>query len=265
MKKILVPVGNPEHAAETLQYAIDFAANFKAQVYVMEVLTIGSRTGDLANVREKIVESSQERLRELIGKVNTGKTKVKIATYNGDIVDGLNDLTEELGIDLIIIAPRSVEIDEELYLGNTTGRIIKRTDIPTLIVPRGCAFEPYKVILTAFRSGILKRKRILSPLAGIQKKFGSRINLLLVKTPNYTDSDLKINTALMDMASQVTMTEQSSTYLGVLEHLQSQQPDLLTVFRRKRGFFSVLWEKNTILKSEFSARIPVLVLSVKKD
>lgn len=265
MKKILVPVGNPEDAQETLQYAVSFAGQFGAEVYVLEVLTVGSRTGDLANVREKIIESSKERMRELIGRVDAGDTTIRIAAYSGDIVDGLNDLKAELGIDLIIIAPRSVEIDEELYLGNTTGRIIKRTDIPTLIVPKGSVFQPYKTILTAFRSGVLKRKRILKPLIAIRDTFGARVNLLMVKTPNYTDDDLKINTALMDIASQVTMTEHARTYLGVLEHLQSQQPDLLTVFRRKRGFFSSLWEKNTILKSEFSARIPVLVLGVKKD
>ncbi|MBC2838076.1 universal stress protein [Robiginitalea sp. SC105] len=265
MKRILVPVGNPESAVETLQYAVDFGAAFKAQVYAMEVLTTASRAGDLSNVKERMVESSQERLRELIGQIDSGSTEIKIATYTGDLVDGMNDLTEELDIDLIIISPRSVEIDEELYLGNTTGRIIKRTDIPTLIVPKGCTFAPYKTILTAFRSGVLKRKRILRPLISIKEKFGATVNLLLVKTPNYTDDDLKINTALMDIASQVTMTEHASTYLGVLEHLQSQHPDMLTVFRRKRGFFSNLWEKNTILKSEFSARIPVLVLSVKKD
>jgi hypothetical protein len=40
---------------------------------------------------------------------------------------------------------------------------------------------------------------------------------------------------------------------------------LLCVFRRKRGFFKNLWEKNTIPKSEFYAPVPVLVLSVKKD
>ena len=69
----------------------------------------------------------------------------------------------------------------------------------------------------------------------------------------------------MDISSQVTLTEHATTYLGVLEHFQLQHPDLLCVFRRKRGFFQNLWEKNTILKSEFSVRIPVLVLSVKKD
>ncbi|MDG1571596.1 universal stress protein [Robiginitalea sp. M366] len=264
MKNILVPVGNPESAQETLKYAVDFAAAFDAQIYVMEVLSLGSRAGDLKNVKGKIIESSQERLRELISGIDAGGVDLKIATYTGDLIDGLNELERELDIDLIIIAPRSVEIDEELYLGNTSGKIIKRTDIPTLIVPKGVKFTPYASILTAFRSGVLKRKRILKPLLAIQKRFEATVNLLMVKTPNYTDDDLKIDTALMDMASQVTMTEQATTYLGVLEHIQAHQPDLLCVFRRKRGFFSSLWEKNTIRKSEFSVRIPVLVLSVKK-
>ena len=87
----------------------------------------------------------------------------------------------------------------------------------------------------------------------------------MVKTPGYTDADLKINTALMDMSSQVNMTQNATTYLGVLEHFRDQKPDLLCVFRRKRGFFTNLLEKSTILKSEFHVSIPVLVLSVKKD
>jgi len=87
----------------------------------------------------------------------------------------------------------------------------------------------------------------------------------MVKTPGYSDDDLMIDTALMDISSQLTFTENPTTYHGVLEHFQAQQPDLLCVFRRKRGFFKKLWEKSTISKSEFYAPIPVLVLSVKKD
>jgi hypothetical protein len=150
-------------------------------------------------------------------------------------------------------------------LGPTSGSIIKRTNIPTLIVPKKAIFKPFKNILTAFKSGILKRNRILTPLLDIQKNHQSKVSLLLVKTPGYTDADLKINTALMDMSSQVNMTQNATTYLGVLEHFRDQKPDLLCVFRRKRGFFSNLLEKSTILKSEFHVSIPVLVLSVKKD
>lgn len=264
MKNILVPIGT-SNTGETLQYAVDFASEFSAQVFVMDVFTVSAKAGTLANISEKVAESSKERLREVIGKVDSKNATIKIATYNGDIIDGLKEIDKELGIDLIIIAPRSNAIKEELYLGNTTGRIIKKTNIPALIVPKGTVFTPFKTALTAFKSGILKKKRILEPLLSIQKKFDTLVSLLLVKTPGYDSDDLKVHPAIMDISEQLTITENATTYQGVLEHFQSHQPDLLCVFRRKRGFFKKLWEKSTILKSEFFVKIPVLMLRVKKD
>jgi len=266
MKNILVPIGTSPDNHNTLQYAVDLAVEFSAQVYVMEVFTASIGAGrSLKNTEGTIAESSKERMKETIEKVDTKGLNIKVATYNGDLIDGLKEIDRELGIDLVIIAARSNDITEGLFLGHTSGRIIKRTDIPTLIVPRGTSLMPLKTILTAFKSGVLKKKRILNPLIAIKEKFGAKVNLLLVKTPGYTKDDLKINTALMDISSQLTVTEAPTTYLGVLEHFQVQHPDLLCVFRRKRGFFKNLWEKNTIPKSEFASKVPVLVLSVKKD
>ncbi len=265
MKNILVPIGTSPNAHETLQYAVELASKFSSKVYVMEVFNVAGGAGSLIDISVMVEKSGKERLKEVIGKVNDRGVEIKIATYNGDLIDGLKEIDHEIGIDLLVIAPRSNDIKEELYLGHTSGRMIKRTDIPTLIVPKGTKFSPYKKILTGFKSGILKRKRILNPLVEIKNKFESEIKLLLVKTPGYTDKDLQVNTALLDISSTLTLAEHATTYLGILEHIQVVKPDLLCVFRRKRGVFMNLWEKNTIHKSEFSAKIPVLVLSVKKD
>ena len=137
----------------------------------------------MANVEKKVAESSKQHLKEVIDQIDSGKIDIKMATYNGDIVDGLKDIDKEIGIDLIILAPRSHDVNEELYLGQTSGRIVKRTNIPTLIVPKGSTLKPMKTILTAFKSGILKRNRILNPLLAIKAKFDAEVNLLLVKTP----------------------------------------------------------------------------------
>ncbi len=265
MNNILVPIGTSPDSSLTLQYAVDFASNFGAKVFVMDVFSVTSTAGSLANVEKKVAESSKAHLKDVIGQVDTKNVDIKIATYNGDIIDGLTEINKELGIDLIIIAPRSNDIQEELYLGNTSGSIVKKTDIPTLIIPKGTVFKPVKKVLTAFGSGILKKSRVLNPLVSIKNKFEARINLLLVKRPGYSEEDLKINTALMDISSQLTISENPNTYLGVMEHYQSQSPDMLCVFRRKRGFFKKLWEKNTVPKTEFYVPIPVLILSVKKD
>ena len=150
MNNILVPIGTSPDASKTLQYAINFASNFGAQVFVMEVFSVSSTAASLANVEEKIAKSSKEHIKEIIASVNTNNVEIKIATYNGDMVDGLNDIDKELGIDLIIIAPKSNDIQEELYLGNTSGRIVKQTNIPTLIVPKEMEFKPIQNIMTAF-------------------------------------------------------------------------------------------------------------------
>lgn len=264
MNNILVPLGTSSTAHETLQYAIDFAADFGANVYIMDVFNFSTGAGSLGKAEEKVVQSSKERVKEVVDKVDVKGLDVKVATYNGEILDGLKELRQELNIDLIILSPRSNEINEEIYLGFTTGKIVKQTNVPVLIVPKGTAYKPLKNILVAFKSGVLKRNKILNPIKAIQKKFESQIGLLMVKTPGYDAEDLQINTALLDLSKNLTITENPTTYLGVLEHFQSKHPDLLCVFRRKRGFFKKLWEKSTVLKSEFFAPVPVLVLSVKK-
>ena len=58
-------------------------------------------------------------------------------------------------------------------------------------------------------------------------------------------------------------TENATTFQAVLEHFQSNNPDILCVVRRKRGFFKKLWEKNVVLKKEFYISKPLLVLQAQ--
>lgn len=98
----------------------------------------------------------------------------------------------------------------------------------------------------------------------IAQKFQPKIDLLLVKTPDYTEDDMVLDKELEKVKNSLTITENPTTFQGVLENLNSFKPDLLCVFRRKRGFFKKLWEKSTILKSEFYTTVPLLILKGKK-
>ena len=171
---------------------------------------------------------------------------------------------KEIGIDLIVMGPKSNSIKEEVFLGSTSGSVVKQSNIPVLIVPEAYVFKPFNAILTAFRTGIVNKENVLDPLKFIKNKFNPVINLLLVKTPKHVDEDLILNEELESLKSSLTITENATTFQGVLEHFQSHQPDMLCVFRRKRGFFNKLWEKNTILKKEFHCNIPLLVLGGKQ-
>jgi nucleotide-binding universal stress UspA family protein len=261
MKHILVPIGSTENAPNTLQYAIDFASQIDAKVFVFRAYRVISKAGTMINVNDIIARETNLYLRSVINLVDTKNVDVKMISANGDVIDSINKVHKELGIDLIVVGPKSNSVKEEVFLGSTSGSIVKYTKIPALVVPNGIKFTPYSSILTAFKSGVITKEDALYPLETITEKFKTKVDLLLVKTPDHTEEDLVLDAKLSALQSSLTISENDTTFAGVLEYFSENTTDLLCVFRRKRGFFKKLWESNTILKSEFHCDVPLLVLS----
>ncbi|WP_317193383.1 universal stress protein [Polaribacter sp. BAL334] len=264
MQNILVPIGSTESAQNNLQYAIDFANEIQANIFVFRAYSSLSKAGTIINVDSIIERETNLYLKTLVNAVDTKNVEVKMISAKGSVIESVHSIEEEIGIDLIIIGAKSNSIREEIYLGKTAGSLVKQTEIPMLVVPENYKYQPVKTILMAFRSGIVSKKAALKPLHFFVQTFHPTVDLLLVKTPDYTEEDLVLDKELEKVKNTLTITENTTTYMGVLEHLNSFNPDILCVFRRKRGFFRKLWEKSTIQKSEFYANMPLLILKGKK-
>ncbi|MFC4722754.1 universal stress protein [Geojedonia litorea] len=265
MKNILVPVGSSKNAESHLQYAVDFARSFGARLYVVQIYNVYTKAGTMVKVDHILERESLAFLKSHVEKVDTTGVDVVVKTFKGKLVDTIELVCRSLDIDLIVLEPRTNSIRDEVYLGKTSGKIVKQTNIPALIVPEGYAYRPIKGILVALKSAIIKKDNVLNPLKDIKSHFNAAVNLLLVKTPFYKEGDFNVNEELSQLIKNTIFAESATTFQGVLEHYKENNPDLLCVVRRKRGFFTKLWEKNTILKKDFnSSKLPVLVLSELK-
>ncbi|WP_347923338.1 universal stress protein [Pontimicrobium sp. SW4] len=260
MKNILVPVGSSKNAESHLQYAVDFAKSFGAKLYIVQVYNVYTKAGTMIKIDHILERESKEYLNSLMSKIDTKGVEVVVRVLKGKLVDTLELACKAADIDLILIEPRTNSIKDEVFLGKTSGKIIKQTQIPALIVPEGYTFKPITRVLLAVKSAIIKNNNALKPLSDIKEKFKAIVNLLLVKTTYYNEGDFDVNDTLKDMVTNITKTENATTFQGVLEHFKSNDPDMLCVVRRKRGFFTKKWEKNVILKKDFHSSRPVLVL-----
>lgn len=262
MKNILVPVGSSKNAISHLQYAVDFAKVFNAKLYIVQVYNVYTKAGTMVRVDDIIEKESRNFLNNLVSKIDKKGVDIIVKTLKGKLIDTLELACKTADVDLILVEPRTNSIKDEVFLGKTSGKIIKQMDVPAaLIVPEGYVFKPMSKILMAVKSAIIKKDNVLNTLKAIKSKFNSNVNLLLVKTPFYNEGDFDVNEELSDLISNTTTTENATTFQGVLRHFESHNPDLLCVVRRKRGFFAKKWEKNVILKKDFHSSIPVLVLS----
>ena len=189
MKSILVPVGSSKNAVSHLQYAVDFAQAFGAKLYVVQVYNVYTKAGTLMKVDDILDRESQEFLKNHVAQVNSRGVEISIKTFKGKLIDTIELAAKTLDIDLIILEPRTTSIKDEVYLGKTSGKIIKQTDIPALIVPEGYTYKPIVKVLLAMKSAIIKKKNALMPLKAIRAQFKSVINLLLVKTHYNNEGD----------------------------------------------------------------------------
>ncbi|NNK40368.1 MAG: universal stress protein [Winogradskyella sp.] len=266
MKNILVPVGSSKNAKSHLQYAVDFASEFGAKVYVVQIYNVYTKAGTMIKVDHILERESRSFLEEHVASVDTKGVQIVTKTYKGKLVDTLELICESLSIDAIVLEPRTNSIKDEVFLGNTSGKIVKQTNIPVLIVPEGCTYKPIHSILLAMKSAIVKREDALKPLIAIKNQYNSSLHLLLVETPYHNKGDFDVPKVLGQHVDKTTTTTNPTTYLGVLEYYKEINPDLICVVRRNRGFFTKLWEKNTILKKDFYIpNTPVLVLRGLKN
>lgn len=261
MKNILVPVGSSKNAVSHLQYAVDFAEAFGGKVFVVQVYNVFTKAGTMTNVNSIIERESLEFLNGLVSKVNTKSVDVIVKVLKGNLIDTLELACKAADVGLVLVEPRTNSIKDEVYLGKTSGKIVKKMDVPALIVPEGYVFSKPTNILMAIKSAIIKKENALQPLKDFKTKFDTTIDLLLVKTPYHNEDDFNVNEELNVLVRNTTQSVNATTFQGVLEHFQSHNPDLLCVVRRTRGFFAKKWEKDTILRKDFFIKAPVLVLS----
>ena len=261
MKNILVPVGSTINGINNLKYAVNLASISGGKVFLISVYKDALKIEDLAKVNEFWVNEKDNQLKDVIKAVNTKGVEVIRQAIKGDPFDEIKKLSKKENIDLIIASPQSVSIDDKVYLGEITGKILKQTEIPLLVVPTGYLFRKFENILFAFKNGQFKKDGVLDPLKYFKEIFHSKIELLQVITPETTKESKVIASELLELKSALTTTNNATTFQGVLEHFQSCNPDMLCVVRRKRGFFKKLWEKNTVMKRDFHTSIPLLILS----
>ncbi|SEK83430.1 Nucleotide-binding universal stress protein, UspA family [Aquimarina amphilecti] len=262
MKNILVPLGLSENSVSIarLQYVIDFAKELGGTVYAVEVFKQLPRSGSLPSVNKTLKGISANTIEEKLTVVDKKGVDVIPLPLENDLLEAIPEFNLKHSIDLIVLGAESDDIKNPYFLGETSGSLLKKTEIPVLIIPENYVFKPIAKVLMAIKSGIIKKQNTLSPIIEILNTFSPEMKLLQVKTSDFLPEDMEFKKDLATLISSYKSSENATLFQGVLEHLNENNPDLLCVLRRNRGFFGKLWEDNKVLKKDFESRIPLLVL-----
>ena len=260
LKTILVPLSSQEKGKSTLQYVFDFAAHFSSEIVILKSFGITTLTESTPQIDSVIRKDSLSELNGILASIDTQGLNYSIKMIKGKLIETCEEYLTENDVDLIISKPKKTKKDKDLFIGRLSGKMIKQLDCPILLIPRNYVFKPFGKTILAIKSGILKKEEVLSPLSEIKEVFNTTVHLLQVKTPKLKEQELTIHQDFLEIQDCLHQTENATVFVGAEAFYNEIKPDFLCVIRRKFGFFSKLWDKNTVKKADFKSDVPVLVL-----
>jgi len=139
IKKVLVPIDFSDYSKSSLRYAVNFAKQFNAEIYLIYVVEPVIYPPDFSMGQIAIPSVSAEwDERAKVELENLAKTeipegiKVKTILKNGKPFLEIIDTASEEDIDLIIIATHGHSGVEHILFGSTAEKVVRKAPCPVL-------------------------------------------------------------------------------------------------------------------------------------
>lgn len=185
------------------------------------------------------------------------------------IPDAVRELTNSSKIDLILLGSQGDYAGINFAYHNWVSEILKSLDFcPILVIPETCKFNPKEfteiVFPTPFNNSYKGSELI--PIKSMAELTKSTIRVLEIQESNGTLNERQLAnkqelTGLLLGAKFTFHTlTQTSISTGIRLFIQSRDSSMLTLYRRKQGFFSRLFNQNMEKDIDFDPSVPVLLI-----
>lgn len=146
INRILVPVDLEHNTGKLVDFAIDMANIFDAEIVLFhgvqsnkggtmadmgQLASAGLSDEQLSSTR---VDEAGKKLEELAGEADGRCKKCDSRVVAGDVVDDIVEFAQQQHADLIIIGTHGKRGLEHILLGSVAERVIKRSPCPTLVM-----------------------------------------------------------------------------------------------------------------------------------
>ena len=262
LKTILVPVDFSDNSREALKYAIDFLGQSGGQITLLYGYKVYSSSGMFISV-EKLMKEDAEREMDILMRHFREKLPENISLDNriirGEPVDTIVAVAKEDQFDLVIMGTKGAGGIEEVFIGSTTGTVIKRIDVPLIAIPSDCVFQPIQHLVLALDGDDYSSAQVFVTLRSIADKFGTTVEVLHLG--DGTEQPLgQISELLEGISCEIVLKTEGSLKEAITQEVQANDSQMIAMVRRSRGFLSSLFHSSATLKTAFDSPVPLLIL-----
>lgn len=194
MKKILVPVDYSDTSIHALRLAAQLAVRADATLVLLHVnemvpylvpvseYAYSSSTVDLDQYADVLEERIQATREELLADPQFANLQVETLVKEGLMTPTLTAVTEEEGVDLVVMSTLGASGWKEVLVGSNTERVIRHTNCPVLVIPEGV--ESLHFRKAVIPSTLKADQKLVFKMAKLwQDLFGFDVHALYINDP----------------------------------------------------------------------------------
>ncbi len=141
MKNIAVAVDFDEEANDVIEWAANLAERYQANLHLIH---IHQQHPDLApyvypgskDPLEAEAEREGQKVQEFVEQLSQRGIQASGYLKGGDAVESLLDFAKHRGADLLVVGSHRKNRLEEAVLGSVANGIVRKAEVPVLVVPR---------------------------------------------------------------------------------------------------------------------------------
>ncbi|RYX99729.1 universal stress protein [bacterium] len=138
INKILLPTDGSEHSQKALDYTIDFALKFEADVVLVYVYDLPGEALGLTSGNQDIENSlrfyGDDLLKEYKEILENKGIKTRTLLLKGDTGEAISEISLDENCDIVIMGIRGLSTLKSLILGSASDYVLRHTKCPVLVI-----------------------------------------------------------------------------------------------------------------------------------
>ncbi|MCE7993999.1 MAG: universal stress protein [Roseivirga sp.] len=273
IENILVPVDFSDCSNNALQYAIELAALYEAQLILLHCYVVHIPAAEISmDLQPQLAKEYQENAEKNFLLLKERMTELSRVNYREVIKTsfinvGITNAGKEFDADLIVMGTKGADNRIDAFFGSNTYHTIKKSELPVLAIPDGAKFITPRKILFAADFRYLEKIKSLDVIKTLSHQLNAEVQVLHVGH-GWTELNMEQTKEAAAIIDYFGNTEHSYYFvkeeLNVEEaiegHLDKHQNEMLVLIARKHRFPGSLFKKKVTRHTVLHTNLPLLTI-----
>lgn len=254
MRNIIVPVNFSTHSENALKAAVHIAKQHQATIIIVHMISFQEANLSKENKSEDgqyFIELTQKRFDKFLDKDYLKEVPIQTVVQNYKVFSELNQVAKEHDGDLIVMCSNGGSGIQNVFIGSSTKKVVRTSDIPVLVLKGEKEVKPNKGVFACdFK---LESKEAFIKAMQLFKTLQIQVSLLYVNLPGKSfQSTNQINNQIAEFSdsltdaykfapAEVTIFSDFSVESGVFHFAEKKQADIIAIHTHGRKGLSKLF------------------------